>query len=136
MNAAQRAMAELLKRDRRFKLEAYVFVREALNYAHQHMTGDTWDDDPDSEDSRHLTGQQLCEACRRFALEQYGYLSKLVLASWGLRSTSDFGDVVYNLIEIEHMRKSPTDRREDFDGVYAFEDAFEPKFELLSPEEA
>ncbi|XZE51737.1 Minf_1886 family protein [Planctomycetaceae bacterium SH139] len=135
MNAAQRAMNQLLKRDQRFKLEAYVFVRDALAFAHRVMTAESMPD-PDDEDARHLTGQQLCEACRLHALEQFGYLAPLVLASWGLTSTSDFGDVVYNLIEIEHMRKSAADRREDFDNVYSFADAFEPKFELLAPEEA
>jgi uncharacterized repeat protein (TIGR04138 family) len=135
MSTAQRAFDALLKRDRRFKFEAYGFVRDALAYAHNHMEADAWQDAED-EESRHLTGQQLCEACRLYALEQYGYLARLVLASWGLHSTSDFGDVVYNLIDIELMRKSPTDRREDFDNVYSFDDAFEPRFETLSPEEA
>lgn len=135
MNAAQRAMERLLRRDTRYKLEAYIFVRDALAYAHRTMTGNEAETS-EEEDSRHLSGQQLCEACRLFALDQYGYLARIVLVSWGLKSTSDFGDVVYNLIEIKHMRKSETDRREDFDDVYSFEDAFEPKFELLSPEEA
>lgn len=144
MNSAQRAMEKLLQRDTRYKLEAYIFVRDALAYAHRMMP--TSDQVPvsesdeleagDDEGTRHLTGQQLCEACRRYALDQYGYLAKMVLSSWGLRSTSDFGDVVYNLIDIQHMKKSDSDRREDFDNVYAFEDAFEPRFELLVPEEA
>lgn len=138
MNAAQRAMEKLLQRDPRYKLEAYIFVRDALAYAHNTMFPNspqpTSEDDPDS--SRHLTGQQLCEACRQFALDQFGYLARLVLANWGLKSTSDFGDVVYNLIDIKHMRKSDSDRREDFNNVYAFEEAFEPRFELLAPEEA
>ncbi|WP_164100979.1 Minf_1886 family protein [Candidatus Laterigemmans baculatus] len=135
MNAAQRAMERLLRRDTRYKLEAYVFVRDALAYAHRTMAVDP-SAGPEEEDARHLSGQQLCEACRLYALDQFGYLARIVLASWGLKSTSDFGEVVYNLIEIKHMRKSDTDRREDFDNVYAFEEAFEPKFELLSPEEA
>ena len=135
MNAAQRAMERLLRRDTRYKVEAYVFVRDALAYAHRTMTPHEAAS-PDEEDARHLSGQQLCEACRLYALDQFGYLARIVLASWGLKTTSDFGEVVYNLIEIKHMRKSDTDRREDFDNVYSFADAFEPKFELLSPEEA
>ena len=128
-------MERLLRRDTRYKLEAYVFVRDALAYAHRTMAVDP-SEAAEDEDARHLSGQQLCEACRLYALDQYGYLARIVLGRWGLESTSDFGEVVYNLIEIKHMRKSETDRREDFDNVYSFEDAFEPKFELLSPEEA
>jgi uncharacterized repeat protein (TIGR04138 family) len=133
MNSAQRAMEQLLRRDTRYKLDAYVFVRDSLSFAQRNLINEISEDE---EGSRHMTGQQLCEACRLYALEQFGYLAKLVLSSWGLRSTSDFGEVVYNLIEIKHMRKSDSDRREDFDDVYQFEDAFEPSFELLSPEEA
>ncbi len=45
------------------------------------------------------------------------------------------GELVYNLIRIEQMRKSETDRREDFDDVYNFDNAFEPEFQLAAPED-
>ena len=70
-----------------------------------------------------------------YGIEQYGYLTKMVLAKWGINSTSDFGDLVYNLIRIEQMRKSESDRREDFDDVYDFKNAFEPEFELAVKDE-
>ena len=35
--------------------------------------------------SRHITGQQLCESCRQYAIDQYGYLARIVLDSWGIR---------------------------------------------------
>jgi len=44
--------------------------------------------------------------------------------------TGDFGEIVYNLIRIKHMKKSELDRREDFDDAYEFATAFEPVFEL------
>ena len=55
----------------------------------------------------HVTGQELCEAIRRYALDQYGYMAKLVLNNWGIRSTGDFGEIVFNLIRIGRMRKTP-----------------------------
>jgi len=57
-----------------------------------------------------------------------------VLGSWGISSTSDFGEIVYNLIRIDQMRKSDNDRREDFDDVYSFDNAFEPIFKLPKSE--
>ena len=128
-------MRTLLQEDQRFKLEAYQFIREALQYAHEHLELIMVEDADDPAGPKHLTGQQLCQACRLYAIEQYGYLARMVLASWGLHSTSDFGELVYNLIRIEQMRKSDTDRREDFDDVYQFEDAFEPTFELVTQDE-
>ena len=59
----------------------------------------------------------------------------MVLGNWGIKSTSDFGNLVYNLIRIEQMRKSEADEREDFDDVYDFKDAFEPEFELTVKDE-
>ena len=129
MTSPLQAMRDLLSEDTRYKIEAYQFIREALQFAHDNL------ELPDSDDPsgpRHVTGQQLCEACRRYAIEQFGYLSKMVLASWGVHSTSDLGELVYNLIRIKQMRKSETDRKEDFDDVYDFSDAFEPQFELIS----
>ncbi len=125
---------ELLESDKRFKLEAYKFVREALLFAHENLElgkSESVEND-ESNPPRHVTGQQLCEACRLYAIEQYGYLAKMVLSKWGVHSTSDFGELVYNLIRIEQMRKSDTDRREDFDDVFSFDDAFEPEFEFAS----
>jgi uncharacterized repeat protein (TIGR04138 family) len=69
------------------------------------------------------------------AHEQYGLLAKLVLASWGIRSTSDFGEIVYNLIRIGRLSKSPRDRREDFDNVYDFEQALVKEF-VITKEDA
>ncbi len=128
-------LLELLKQDQRFNLEAYNFVRDALAYAqdilkmpHQQLAAE--------EGERHLTGQQLCEAIRLYALEQYGYMAKTVLNNWGVYSTSDFGEIVYNLIRIKHMKKSENDRREDFDECYEFDTAFDPAFELSGSDEA
>ena len=138
MKSPLQAMRDLLNEDKRYKLEAYQFIRESLQYAHEHLIGQADETVVAPEEkggSNHVTGQQLCEACRLYAVEQYGYLAKIVLASWGVHSTSDFGELVYNLIRIEQMRKSDSDRREDFDDVYAFDDAFEPKFEFAANDE-
>lgn len=159
MKSPLQAMRDLLVEDTRYKIEAYQFIREALQYAHENLIDspgeedgdeaaaflpidqdveDEFDDDFDDlpeQNPNHVTGQQLCEACRRYALQQYGYLAKMVLANWGVHKTGDFGDLVYNLIRIEQMRKSETDRREDFDDVYCFDNAFEPEFEFVSKDD-
>jgi uncharacterized repeat protein (TIGR04138 family) len=129
-------LAELLRRDKRYRLGAYVFVYDALQYAQQQLgLGRTGGDDPnagDSEEERHITGQQLCEAIRQFAVEQYGGLAKSVLAHWGVRSTGDFGEIVFNLISIGQMRKTESDRREDFDNIFDFDEGFRDVFGSLA----
>jgi uncharacterized repeat protein (TIGR04138 family) len=122
---------DLLQEDPRFRIEAYQFVREALAFAHDVLKMGAGAGEEESE--RHLTGQQLCEAIRRYALEQYGYMAQIVLRSWGITSTSDFGEIVYNLIRIGLMKKSAHDRREDFDGVYEFDQVFRENYRIIPP---
>ncbi|MEM9825599.1 MAG: Minf_1886 family protein [Planctomycetota bacterium] len=138
MTTPLQAMRKLLKEDDRYKIEAYQFIREALQYANENSIGfaETKSHDDGGETAtRHVSGQQLCQACREYAVEQYGFLAKMVLGSWGIRSTSDLGDLVYNLIKIGQMRKSENDRREDFNDVFEFDSAFEPQFELVPIDE-
>jgi uncharacterized repeat protein (TIGR04138 family) len=137
MSGAKHPIFQLLRDDPRYTLDAYQFVRDALSYA-QEVLGMTQkapqaeEDEPPPE--AHLTGQQLCEAIRQYALEQYGLMTKVVLSNWGIHSTSDFGDIVYNLIDIGLMKKSESDRREDFNDVYDFETAFKQEFKITRPE--
>jgi uncharacterized repeat protein (TIGR04138 family) len=134
---------KLLKEDRRYPLQAYIFVFEALQYAQEVLGLGSEDqseptgkepEEAESEPPRHVTGQELCRAIREFALEQFGYMAKLVLGNWGMHSTSDFGEIVFNLIRIERMRKTARDRREDFDNVYDFDCAFREEFRIVVPE--
>jgi uncharacterized repeat protein (TIGR04138 family) len=127
-------IADLLRRDRRYHFDAYVFVFEALRYAQEKLglgaSAEIDPDDADDEAERHVTGQQLCEAMRRYAHQQYGYLAKQVLNHWGIHTTGDFGEIVFNLIEIGQMRKTPDDRREDFDDVFDFDEGFKHSFQI------
>lgn len=146
-------LVRLLCEDRRYKLEAYQFVRTGLTYAQEMLglaadeahpqrlpqrgenprrTGSATKTDKDDEQRppRHVSGQELCHALRKMAHEQYGRLAKLVLAEWGIRSTSDFGEIVYNLIKIGEMSKSDGDQRSDFDDVYDFDAALVQEFAI------
>ena len=140
-----RSIAKLLREDQRYKFGAYVFVFEALNFAQDELhlgtevpsepsgTAAAEQDEPEAVE-RHVSGQQLCEAIRLFALQQYGYMAKSVLNSWGIQSTGDFGEIVFNLIGIGQMRKTKQDCREDFDDVYDFDTAFLEEFKIVPQE--
>jgi uncharacterized repeat protein (TIGR04138 family) len=138
-------IAQLLKEDRRYPLEAYVFIFEALNYAQNvlEMGAESPSELPPPPEpegkpqavERHVSGQELCEAIRRYALEQYGYMAKTVLNSWGIHGTGDFGEIVFNLIRAGQMRKTPADTRIDFDNVYDFDAAFKQQFKIKPPDE-
>ena len=137
-------LVKLLAEDRRYKIDAYQFLGAGLEHAQEVLglgkpgprtRAKDAEDDEDDRPVRHVTGQDLCVALKHLAHEQYGYMARLVLASWGIRSTSDFGEIVYNLIKIGKMSKSDSDRREDFNNVYDFEQAFLKEFVITREEE-
>ena len=133
MSDSPHPIYKVLQDDPRYTVEAYQFVREALSYAQEVMGLGVAESIPGGETQqleRHLTGQELCEASRRYALEQYGLLAKTVLRSWGIQKTDDLGEIVYNLIKVDLMKKSDHDRREDFDAVFDFETGLDAAFEF------
>jgi len=135
-------LAKLLADDTRYKIEAYQFVGAGLEYA-QEVLGlgrpgpkkKRRAKDDSSRPIRHVSGQELCWALQRLAHQQYGRMAKLVLSSWGIHSTSDFGEIVYNLIRIGKMSQSENDRREDFDNIYDFEQVLVNDYAITKEEE-
>lgn len=130
-----RNFIELLRQDRRYKLEAYEFVFEALRFGHESLgmgtpesEGGAAAPEEGEEPERHLTPRELCEAIRLYAIEQYGQMARHVLESWGIHTTGDFGEIVFNLISIGKMRKTDRDRREDFDDVFDLQTDLQAQF--------
>lgn len=92
---------------------AYLFVLEAIEYLQNKLTA-----------RRHVTGPELAHACREHALDQYGLMARPVLEHWGIRKTEDLGRIVFALVEVGLLSTQPTDREEDFKGVFDFDAAF------------
>jgi uncharacterized repeat protein (TIGR04138 family) len=67
-----------------------------------------------------VTGQQPCEGLRDLALECWGPLALSVLRSWNITSTRDLGEMVFLLVHKQMMGKRDSDRIEDFDQVFDF----------------
>ena len=119
-------LAGVLARDPRYSIHAYAFVFEALEYTKglkKRSEARTRPRGRRSSKARHVTGRELCEGARLLAQSHYGLLAMAVLHQWGIRATSDFGEIVYNLISSGDLEGSPADSRADFDQVYDFEAA-------------
>ncbi len=116
------AVEKIRERDSRYQLEAYVFVREALDYTQQKASKTNQDR------VRHVTGQELLAGIREHAIEQFGPMSRLLLQEWGIRGCEDFGEIVFNMVEGGLLAKTDRDSRQDFQGGYDFEEAFRQPF--------
>ena len=112
----------IAKKDNRYNARAFRFVYEGIGYTTKNFTAEP----------QHVSGQILCEGLQKMALEKWGRLAKLVLNCWNVKTTRDFGEIVYVMIENKWMSAQPTDTIEDFDDVYDFETVFKKHFDFWS----
>ena len=116
---------QIILDDGRYCPEAFVFLHEGLEHAVEFVHGESKvsEDDADSLDELddHITGQEFCFALCDLAKKRWGMLAKMVLKSWGITNTLDFGNMVYLLIEHDLMSKTESDSIEDFVDVLDFD---------------
>lgn len=132
MSGPHAELCEVARADRRYSVEAYEFLCHALAYTQKMLDRLPSADSLDSPQnaSYHVTGQELAEGIRQFALEQYGMMAAVVFRCWGIHSTSDFGRMVYNLIDAGLWHGSENDRIEDFDDLFDFDTVFIREYQI------
>lgn len=114
----EEAVELIVAKDSRYHRDAYPFVREALDHTQKTVS-------PDKRGRiRHVTGQELLGGIRDFALAQFGPMAMMVLDEWGIHNCRDFGEIVFNMVDIGLLAKTDKDSREDFDSGYDFFEAF------------
>ena len=119
-SAVVRAICE---EDRRYQRGAYYFVRQALDYSLKNLK-----QVEANQQENHLSGQQLLEGIRCFALEQYGPMAHTVFGHWGIHDCRDFGQVVFNLVECRVLGKTEEDVSDFMGYAYrGFEKPFRPR---------
>jgi len=121
-NTTEDPLALILRRDPRYTADAYYFVREALDHTVRQLVK-----------PRHISGQELLDGIRKYALSQYGPVTKRVLSEWGINECIDFGHIVFNLVNEGLLGKTDEDSIEDFSGGYDFAEAFSQPFQPKQP---
>jgi len=116
-----------LPRETRYHPNSYQFVYQALRFTQQSLNRPV--SGTEREDA-HISGPELLEGIRAFALSQFGLLTQTVFRKWGIRGTDDFGRIVFELIERGEMSKTDRDQLSDFFGVYDFEDVFDREYRV------
>jgi uncharacterized repeat protein (TIGR04138 family) len=116
------ALDKILARDLRFQRDAYLFVREALDFTQKLISKEN------RGSVRHVTGTELLGGIRQFALAQFGPMTVTVFEEWGVRHARDFGEIVFNMVEIGLLAKTEKDTRDDFQNGYDFTEAFRKPF--------
>jgi len=128
----EQTLEKMLQRDSRYNRNAYLFVREALDFTQKTVEKKAKDE------VRHVSGQELLAGIRKYALEQFGPMAQMVFNQWGIHGCEDFGELVFNMVECNLLAKQTQDTREDFKNGYDFFEAFRRPFlpakEVLAPE--
>ena len=118
----EEALEIIYAKDPRYDKDAYLFVREALDFTQKSIGRDT------RGRVRHVTGQELVEGIRDYALQQFGPMALTVFEQWCVHNCQDFGEIVFNMVDFGLLAKTDKDNRMDFEGGYNFEEAFRKPF--------
>ena len=112
------ALDSIVATDSRYQREAYIFLRDALDFTTKQQKkakGTT---------VRHVSGPELLEGVRQYAIKEFGPMVVTVFDTWGIRSCEDIGHMVFNLIGAGIFGKTDEDSIEDFKAVFDFQEAF------------
>ncbi len=105
---------QICAEDPRYKSDAYEFVLEALSFTQKKFRR-----------PRHVSGKELLEGVKILLMDRFGPMALTVLKHWGVRSTEDFGNIVFNLVAKKVLSKTEEDDIESFRDVFDFEDVFD-----------
>jgi uncharacterized repeat protein (TIGR04138 family) len=119
----EQAVESILKREKRYDALAYLFLKEALDFTLKRAA------DANGGEPRHVTGTELCHGFRDLAVQEFGPMAGTLMIEWGLRQSSDVGEMVFHLIDEQMFGKQDSDTKEDFAGAYDFDEAFVKPFQ-------
>jgi uncharacterized repeat protein (TIGR04138 family) len=121
------ALDSIVASDPRYQRDAYAFLRDALDFTTKQQKK------VKGVSVRHVTGPELLDGVRQYALKEFGPLVMTVFDNWGIHSCEDIGNMVFNLIGAGVFGKTEEDSIEDFKNVYDFEEAFVKPFAPAKP---
>ncbi|MEP7015424.1 MAG: Minf_1886 family protein [Verrucomicrobiota bacterium] len=117
------ALDSIVASDQRYDRDSYIFLRDALDFSTKQQKK------AKGATVRHVSGPELLDGVRQYALKEFGPMVMTVFGHWGIRCTEDVGHMVFNLIAAGIFGKTEQDSIEDFKNVYDFEETFVRPFE-------
>src|SRR6266404_3720571 len=121
------ALEAVVDTDARYHRDGYIFLRDSLDFTTKQQKK------VKGVSVRHVTGPELLDGVRQYALKEFGPLVMTVFDNWGIHSCEDVGNMVFNLIGAGVFGKTEEDSIEDFKNVYDFGEAFVKPFAPAKP---
>lgn len=104
------SFADITGKDARYSARAYALLMDCVHYL--------------GREGGHMSSSDIMYEFKERALDQYGPMAYTVMSEWGLSSTEDIGEMMFNLVEFHRIRKDEDDRQDDFIGGFDFREAF------------
>ncbi|MDB5308668.1 MAG: hypothetical protein JWO38_2870 [Gemmataceae bacterium] len=120
---------ELTRDDPRYTYEAYEFVCDAVTFTQERL-GRSADGEDEPDADHHVSGAELLRGACDLAVREFGLMAPVVFKTWGIRTTGDFGELVFKLIKVDRLSKSDRDEMEDFHEVFDLDKALTEGFEM------
>lgn len=114
------AVDAVLRKHPEYAPDAYDFMREALDETSRRFAA--------GRSNPHLSAEELYMGFCAYALSEYGPMAAAVMEHWGVESSSDVGNIVYNLIEVGVFGKQSGDTREQFDNLMPLQDILDAPY--------
>ena len=124
------ALESIVANSPRYHRDGYIFLRDALDFTTKQQKKIK------GVSVRHVTGPELLDGVRQYALKEFGPMVITVFDSWGIQSCEDIGHMVFNLIGVGVFGKTEEDSIKDFKNVYDFKEAFVRPFAPTKAETA
>ena len=83
--------------------------------------------------NRHVGGRDLLVSIRDLGAQRFGPMAKTVFNQWGVVATEDFGQMVFNLIDVGLLQRRQQDTIHDFADGYDFERVFVQDYRARVP---
>jgi uncharacterized repeat protein (TIGR04138 family) len=128
-------LIEVSRRDPRYAYEAYEFLFEGLSHT-QRMLGRAAEPTRTEEvPENHVSGAELCAGLADLARHEFGRMARVVFRMWGINTTDDIGEIVFNLIDASLLSKTDRDDRGDFHAVFDLDKVLLENFKIATPSE-
>ena len=121
-SVSKKPSIEIRAKDPRYHRDAYLFVREALDYTQKAIGKDT------RGRIRHVTGQELLAGIREYALAQFGPMAITVFEEWGVHAAATSAKSSSTWSRPIGWPRPTRTAAADFAGGYDFDEAFRKPF--------
>ncbi|NWK55670.1 hypothetical protein HW115_08610 [Verrucomicrobiaceae bacterium N1E253] len=107
------AVQAVITRDARYDVGAYYFLKDALDFTVKRAM-----DESASGEHRHVSASELIHGFRDLAVQQFGPMASTMMSEWRIKTCSDIGVMVFQLIDEGAFGKQDSDTEEDFSNIF------------------